>query len=106
MNVVREESLAISFADVSPQSTNGSNIIVGSRNIDFFFDPNNFPVECDGDVINLYMKWTDSSTNMTVQIVEGREPVTKERSIDVSEMEDWQKSIAFLYLIGVLTNES
>lgn len=103
-----QQEVSLSFADIELQSTEAANIVVGERSIDFFFDPNNFPTSYDGDTINMEMRWTEDSQEMVVQRIQrDRSPlysadscVASSVSIDVNKMNGFQKTVAFLYLIG------
>jgi hypothetical protein len=97
---ISSSKVSLSFDDVSLHSTESSNIVVGDRSVDFFFDPNNYPISYDGVEINIEMHWKEEEETMFVQAEGGCSA-----SVEVDEMTDPQKMTALLYLIGVVTDE-
>lgn len=101
------QHLDISYSDVSIQSPEQVNLTVGDRSINLFLDPNHFPVEVDGTRVNLCMVYDEGRELMTVQSIEpggdvfyGHGAVKRESSMEVFEMSEYQKTVAFLYLLG------
>lgn len=109
---LRQADVQLSFGDIELASTQAANVVVGDRSIDFFFDPNNFPTSYDGDTINMEMRWTEDSETMVIQrlqrnsnsLYSADSRVASSASIDVGEMNDFQKTVAFLYLVGEVMN--
>jgi len=89
--------LTISHGDIKLKSTDATNIAIGERSVDFFFDPNNFPLYCDGEKITISMCWGTEDDILTVERCGADSEV---ETIAVTNMTDYQRTIAFLYLIG------
>lgn len=100
-----ETRLTMSYGDL--HVGNGSvNIAAGDRSVDFFLSPNHFPLRIAGESINLWMLYGDKEEQMAVQRLDNSGGSVKEAKLDVYDMTDYQKTVAFLYLLGVVTNDA
>lgn len=108
------QHLDLSYSDLQIQSAEDVNLAVGDRSVDLFLDPNHFPLTIEGQRINLCMLYGDSAEEMTVQRINTNSngafyghgaAVGREASMEVYEMNDYQKTVAFLYLLGQVMND-
>lgn len=102
--VSSSSELTLSFGDVELQSKEAANICVGERNVDLFFNPNNFPILCGDTAIDMGMRWTEDSDTMTVKRIDSG-GVDWFATMDVTEMTGYQRTITLLYLVGRLTKD-
>lgn len=108
------EEIQLDFDSVDVQSTASANIVVGGRSIDFFFDPNNYPIEVDGHTITIEMRWGADSDTLIVKRIQNRKTrvgrndrwmspnkqTCEKASMSIGVLTRRQQSIALLYLIG------
>lgn len=98
---IKGQHLDFSYADLEIQSPEHVNLAVGDRSVNFFLNPNDFPITVAGERINLCMLYGDNNEEMTVQRVDADGGA----SMDVYSMDDYQKTITFLYLLGKVLND-
>lgn len=100
-----DKQLSLSYAEIQVQDPSTVDLAVGSRGFDLFLDPDFFPLSIGENNIDLVMKYGTDSEEMTVQllgpvVVSDAKHVVSESSMDVINLTDDQKMVAFLYLLG------
>lgn len=113
-STISGKHLDLSYGDLTIESPEHVNLAVGDRSVDLFLSPNDFPITLDGQRINLCMLYGDESEEMTVQRIDTSgnsfyghgAAVETEASMEVYEMTDYQKTVAFLYLLGDVMNDA
>lgn len=108
-----EQNVIISYDELSVDDASKVRIEAGDYSTEMFLDPNHFPMRIDGDKINVKLLYGHNEQEMTVQRApDSYSPAgytgswSDEASMETIEMDEYQRTIAFLYLVGKVTRKA
>lgn len=107
-----EQHVILSYDELSVEDASQVRIEAGDYSTEMFLDPNHFPMRIDGDKINVKLLYGPDEQELTVQRASASYSPTgisdswgDEASMETMGMTTYQRTVAFLYLVGKVLNE-
>lgn len=98
--IAANEKLSLDYGSIETADSETTAILVGDRVGEIFIDPAYFPMNINGNRINLAVEYGESTEIFTVT-----GSVEKSAETDVYDMTDYQKTVTLLYLIGEVLHD-
>lgn len=107
-----DQQLLLSYDELSIGDPSRIQIAAANHSTDMFLDPGYFPLQLDDDKINVKLLYGEDEAEMTVQLApDSYKPQNysglwcREASMETVEMDEYQRTIAFLYLVGKVLDD-